>query len=103
VRLRLARPGDEPAIRALAGEHGTEPDSLSVQRLLRFDRRRLVICATALVGGREVLVGVGAIELEPGAQPDSLLVDDQVTDGLGELLGAALSGRAQAVTRYRAA
>ena len=104
VRLRLARASDEPAIRALAGEHGVEADSLELERLLRFDRGRIVICAAALVGAEEVLVGFGAIELEPSwAEPGPVLVDERSTDGLRDLLGAALTGRADAITRRRAA
>jgi hypothetical protein len=103
VRLRLARAGDGPAIRALAAEHGIEVDSLPVERLLRFDRGRLVICAMALVGAEEVFAGFGAIALEPGAEPEPVLVDEDLTDGLAELLAAALSGRAEAITRFRAA
>jgi hypothetical protein len=103
VRLRLARPGDEPSIRALAAEHGIEPDSLQIGHLLRFDPGRVVICATALVGAGEILVGWGAISLELGAEPEPLLVDERLTDGLAELLSAALSGRAAAITRFRAA
>jgi hypothetical protein len=100
VRLRLARPSDGPAIRALAAEHGMEGDSLQV---VRFDPRRLVICAMALVGAEEVFAGVGAIDLEPGAEPELVLVDEELTDGLVELLTAALAGRAGALTRFRAA
>jgi hypothetical protein len=100
VRLRLARPGDGPAIGALAAEHGIEGDCLEVGR---FDRRRLVICAMALVGAEEVFAGVGAIDLEPSAEPDLVLVDEELTDGLVELLTAALVGRAGALTRFRAA
>ena len=111
VRLRLARHGDEPAIRALAAELGIEPGSLEIERLLRFDRRRVVICATALLGTEEIFAGFGAIALEPGAlagaevlaEPELVLVDGRLTDGLSELLHAALSGRALAVTRVRAA
>jgi hypothetical protein len=103
VRLRLARPADEPALRALAAAHGIEPDSLLVERLIRFDRGRLVICATALVGAGEVFAGFGAIELEAGAEPSPVLADESLTEGLGELLTAALSGRAAAITRSRAA
>ena len=103
VRLRLARPRDAPAMRALAAKHGIDLDSLQLERLLRFDRRRIVICATALVDGGERFVGFGAIELAPGAEPEPVLVDERVTDGLAELLAAALSGRAVAITRFRAA
>jgi hypothetical protein len=103
VRLRLARPGDEASMRALAAEHRLELDPLVLERLLRFDRGRIVICATALMGAEEAFVGFGAIELEPGAEPEPVLADEQLTDGLGELLRAALSGRAGAITRFRAA
>jgi hypothetical protein len=103
VRLRLARSSDGPAIRAMAAEHGIEGDFLQLERLLRFDRRRLLISATALIGAEEVFAGVGAIDLEPGAEPGLVLVDDELTEGLGELLSAALMGRAEAITRRRAA
>ena len=103
VRLRLARPGDEPALRALAAEHGVEADSLQLERLLRFDRGRLVICATALIGAGERCVGFGAIDLEPGSRPGPVVVDQGLTDGLEELLAAALSGRAEAILLARAA
>jgi hypothetical protein len=103
VRLRLARPSDGQAIRRLAAADGIEPDSLPLQRLLRFDRGRLVICATALVASGETFAGFGAIDLEPGAEPDPIVVDEHLTEGLDELLAAALSGRAVAITRFRAA
>jgi hypothetical protein len=48
-------------------------------------------------------VGFGAIELEAGAEPGPVLADESLTEGLGELLAAALSGRAAAITRSRAA
>ena len=75
-------------------------------RLIRFDpRRRLVICATALVGSREGIVGIGAIDLvTPGEpHPDAVVVDAEQTEGLDELLTRALLGRAAAVVRSRAA
>src|ERR1700719_2803153 len=101
VRLRLARPGDAHAISALGAEHELEVDALQVERLLRFDRHRLVICATALIGAEEVLAGFGAIDLEPGAEAGPVLVDEDLTDGLGELIAAALAGRAEAISRVR--
>jgi hypothetical protein len=103
VRLRLARSRDAPAIRALTAEHGIELDSLSLERLLRFDPRRIVICATALVGAGEVVAGFGAIELRSGAEPEPVLADEGFAEGLGELLAAALAGRVEAITRFRAA
>jgi hypothetical protein len=90
-------------MRALAAAHGIEPGSMALERLLCFDPRRIVICATALIGADEAFVGFGAIELEPGAQPYPVLADDGLTDGLVELLSAALAGRAVALTRRQAA
>jgi len=103
VRLRLARPADAAAIEALAADCGIELGSLELERLLRFDRDHLVICATALVGTGETFAGCGAIRLEPGAEPEYVFADERLTDGLGELIRAALSGRARAITRARAA
>jgi hypothetical protein len=80
-----------------------DADSLWWERLLRFDRRRIVICATALIGADEVFAGFGALELQAGAQPDPVLADERLTEGLGELLAAALVGRAEAISRSRAA
>jgi hypothetical protein len=106
VRLRLPQLRDVPAIRELLRSQGQEPEDLEAARLVRFDpRRRLVICATALIDARERIVGIGAIDLEPGhqTQPDTLVVDAELTDGLDGLLARALIGRAAAVARTRAA
>lgn len=75
-------------------------------RLVRFDpRRRLVICATALIGSRESVVGIGGIDIDPDGHghPDILVVDDEQTEGLDQLLTRALVGRAAAAVRSRAA
>ncbi len=106
VRLRLVQRRDEPAIRALLGQAGREPEDLEVTRLLRFDpRRRVVMCATALVGSAEKVVGLGAIDLNgrPDARPDVLLVDSHSPPALSELLDGALRGRARAIAHVRAA
>jgi hypothetical protein len=106
VCLRLARIRDAPAIRALCERRGIEPDELELARLVRFDpRHRIVICATALIGLAETVVGIGAIELSAGhpREPDVLVVDREATDGLDELLADALVGRANAIGRARAA
>ena len=102
VRLRLAAPSDGPRIAALLA-----PD-LAVQRLVRFDpRRRVVVCAAALIEGAEVLVGVGAIELSAEGhqqrKPDVLVIAPEAPAGTAELLSGALIGRAQALARGRAA
>ena len=64
--------------------------------MVRYDpRRRLVICATTPLDGTEAIVGVGAIELDASElEPDTIVVDDRLTDGLADLLAAALVGRA---------
>jgi hypothetical protein len=110
VRLRLVQRRDEAAIRALLSERGGELEDFEVGRLVRPDpRRRVVICATALVGSAETVVGLGSIELDdeasPGAEPEPDLIvgDDRLADGLDELLAAALIGRARALARPRAA
>jgi len=81
VRLRLPVRADTDALRALVGAEQAE-------RLLRFDpRRRAVLCALDF----EALVGVGAVELRPGATPDVLAGDDEVI----ALLERELTGRAE--------
>ena len=100
VRLRLARPTDLPGIRMLLAERGLPATEIGLERLVRYEpRRRAVICATAPLDGTEAVVGVGAIELEPDAEPDILVVDEHVTDGLGPLLADALVQRARIHTR----
>lgn len=96
VRLRLVRRSDLPALRALVEHGGLEPIELELERLVRYDPRRTVICATAPVDGTELLVGVGAIALAPDAEPDTIVVDERLTDGLGDLLHRALVGRVRA-------
>jgi hypothetical protein len=96
VRLRLARRSDRRGLGELLEQRGIEPSPLELERLVRYDpRRRLSICATAPIAGTETVVGVGTIELAgPEAEPDTLVVDERLTEGLGELLRAALVSRA---------
>jgi hypothetical protein len=95
VRLRLARRSDLPGLRALLEQRGVEASALALERLVRYDpRRRLVLCATAPLGGTEAIVGVGAIELDERLEPDTVVVDERVTAGLPELLAGALGGLA---------
>jgi hypothetical protein len=97
VRLRLPHSSDRHRVAALPA-----PDELEAGRLLRFDpRRRLVLCATAWIGGSEALVGCGAIDLRPGAAPDLLLADETAAPQLGELLADVL--RAERTARVRRA
>src|SRR5688572_12608209 len=86
VRLRYARRSDAPELRALLARRGIEAADASLQRLVRYDpTRRAEICAAALVGGAEMVVGVGAIDFEPEAVPETLVVDEALTEGLTEL------------------
>ncbi len=99
VRLRLARSRDLPSVRALLERVGVDGPDFQAARLVRADpRHRLVICATGLIGSTETVVGVGEIELGPdpvGARPIAY-VDDELTEGLAELLSNALLGRVRA-------
>jgi hypothetical protein len=116
VCLRLARSRDLPAIARLCERSGESRTELELARLVRCDpRRRLVICATSLVGLAETVVGVGAIDLlvpearlfhrreRPAPVPDVLVVDESAGQGLDELIERALLGRARAITPARAA
>ena len=104
VRLRYARPSDRESITYLFADQRLQISDADLGRLVRFDpRRRLVICATALLGTSETIVGVGSIELEGRTVAPSVVVDPRVGDGLRELLGGALAGRARALAARRAA
>jgi hypothetical protein len=103
VRLRLAQVRDAPAIRALLRGRGSDADQLDIARLVRFDpRRRVVICATALIGLVETIVGVGAIDLD-ALEPDIVLVDDGFGDELADLIRRALVVRAAEFSSRHAA
>jgi hypothetical protein len=103
VRLRLARRSDLPGFRALFAQRGVEATDLELERLVRYNpRQRTVICAMAPVRGAETVVGVGAIDLDAGAEPDTIVVDERLTDGLGTLLTEALVQRAQIHARRTA-
>jgi hypothetical protein len=103
VCLRLPRASDRTGVAALCERHGLSADELELSRLLRFaPRQRLVICATALLGSAETVLGVGAIELTEDADPWLLVVDERA-EGVGRLLAEALLGRAEALLRARAA
>ena len=105
VCLRLARIRDLRAIEELAaGQASSRLDALGLARLVRGDpRRRVVICATALVRGSETVVGVGAIDVS-ATEPSLLVVDELVTDGLSGLLdGGTDRARGVAASRPRCA
>jgi hypothetical protein len=107
VCLRLARVRDLAGIEDLMRRQGLTVTGLELARLLRSPpRQRMVICATALIGSAETVVGVGAIELGGDAsapEPTWVVADEAATDGLQELLHEALVGRARALARTRAA
>jgi hypothetical protein len=96
VRLRLARRSDLPGVRALLAQRGIEANDLELERLVRYDpRKRVAICAMAPVRAAETVVGVGAIDLESDAEPETIVVDERLTHGLGTLLAETLAQRAQ--------
>ncbi len=105
VCLRLARVRDLAGIEQLVHRQGLTVTGLELARLLRsHPRERIVICATALIGSAETIVGVGVIELGGLAhEPTWVIADQEATEGLEELLYEALVGRACALARARAA
>jgi hypothetical protein len=102
VRVRLARGSDVLALRALLAR---DSRNLSAARLLHFDpRREYVLCATALLNGREKLLGIGAIKFDgDGTEPDLVVIDDKAGRQVRRLLIDSLVGTARAVSRSRAA
>jgi hypothetical protein len=98
VRLRLAQIRDARTIQAFLAQHGFDADGLDAQRLVHADpRQRIAVCATALIAGTETILGVGAVDV--GApEPDLLVVDQELTDGLDELIRAALLRRSEAIS-----
>ena len=104
VRLRLARSSDARAIGDLFARQGTAFDDVDPRRLVQYDpRERYVVCATALIDGGERLVGVGAIDLTPGAEPEPDLLISELGDALASLLRRALMRAAEAKPVPRAA
>lgn len=101
VRLRLARLQDAPAIEQLLRAAGMAHETLDLARLLRADPRyRITICASALVGSSEMILGVGSIELG-AAQPELLVVERDHSGELEWLLRMALRARAAAIAHRR--
>lgn len=97
VRLRLAWRGDAAAVRGLLARRGLDASDLELRRLLTFDpMKRVVLCAFAPIDSTETLVGIGAIDLDVAAEPDTLVVDERLAGGLSSLLGEALQSRAHA-------
>ena len=98
VRLRLPHRADADGLRALCARHRADCDP---ELLLRFDpRERAVICATEGIGAAETVVGVGAIRLCRGCEPELLLADDiAVADALRAALAARVVSRPPAPRR----
>ncbi|MEA2126670.1 MAG: hypothetical protein QOI80_3452 [Solirubrobacteraceae bacterium] len=101
VRLRLARPSDQERIACLLRSRNASAYEFGIRRLLRFDpAQRSVIAAFAPIDGADTLVGIAAIDHAPDAEVDTLVVDERLTDGLGELLVRTLSERARSRSRH---
>lgn len=104
VRLRLVQRRDEQGIRRLLAAASREVPDTEVMRLVRHDPCiRVVICAAALIGASETVVGVVAGQRTPNAVADLLVVDLAVGEGLEELLAGALQARAHTIAASRAA
>lgn len=103
VRLRLVQIRDQRAIGSFLTEHGIASGELEAARLAASDpQERVAICATAFAGGSEMVIGVASIDV--GAEdPELLVVDSELTDGLEDLLTQALLRRAQSIAARRAA
>jgi hypothetical protein len=96
ARLRLARPGDQRPLAELLQRLGFPALERELLELVRFDpHRRAVICATALVDGREQVLGFGAIDLrEPGGS-GTVVVEPRHAATVSRLLRSALAARAE--------
>ncbi len=105
VILRLTRIRDLGAIEDLFAREGHGLTRLELARLLRsHPRERLLLCATALIGARETVVGFGAIGLDRAdVSPTLVVTDSERAPGAASLLSDALLGRAEALVRTRAA
>jgi hypothetical protein len=103
VRLRLAQRRDRAAILDLLRGHADNPGDLEIARAVQANpRERIAICATALLGLRETILGVGVIEVG-SERPDTVVVDGRLTDGLAELITGALVSRSAVIAERRAA
>ena len=103
VRLRLAQRRDLAAILDLLRGHADNSGELEIARAVQANpRERIAICATALLGLRETILGVGVIEVG-SERPDTVVVDGRLTDGLAELITGALVSRSAVIAERRAA
>jgi hypothetical protein len=91
VRLRVARRGDGPAVRALLDRCDVEATDLEVSRLVRPDpRREITLCAAAPVDRHEEIVGIGSIAYDEHDAPRTVVCDERMRGGGARLLDAAL-------------
>ena len=99
VAMRRVRLRDLDALRSIAARAGIVCEEFELARLVRSDPGdRLVLCATAVNDGAELVLGVGVIELSGSAtMPSLILVDPTVGRPLSVLLAEALIDRARAV------
>jgi hypothetical protein len=96
VRIRLARPADQPLVADLLGRLGFQPSHSLLLDVMRFDpHRRAVVCATALVGGTERVVGFGAADLQSRGAPATVVAEPEHGRELVRLLRGGLRARAQ--------
>jgi RimJ/RimL family protein N-acetyltransferase len=109
VRLRLARPSDEARVRAFLGELSPEtrrrrfmaampviPDALVRHFTFYEPRERLVVAATAPLGGSEQIVGLADVALlATGVAELGVVVEDRCQGrGVGKLLTEAAASLA---------
>ena len=103
VRLRLVQIRDRRAIQSFLAAHRVTASELQAARLVASDpQRRVAVCATALLGATETVVGVASIDVG-ATEPDLLVVDAELTEGLDDLLTRALQRRANTIAARRAA
>ncbi len=96
VRVRLARPGDQPLVAELLERLGFQPSHSLLLDVMRFDpHRRAVVCATALVGGTERVVGFGAVDLQSRGAPATVVAEPEHGRELIRLLRRGLRARTQ--------
>ena len=104
VRLRLAQTRDAAAIAALLQRPGSDPAALDIARLVRFDpRRRVVICATALLGSAERVAAEAGVPLDAYLDLVRATVENVADLGpVAALTGPAARGDLATIERHRA-
>jgi hypothetical protein len=95
--MRRIRLRDLDALRSIAARAGIVCEEFELARLVRSDPgERLVLCATTVRDGTEIVLGVGVIELSGSTtMPSLILVDPSCGRSIGALLAEALLDRAR--------